>query len=89
MKCLLHNIADSVSVTFDIFLCTIDKPAIIHLNGGAPLAFYMSASPPEFCAPKRTSDIDSIVDTMQKAKSFVYIAVMDYIPAIVFDGPRR
>lgn len=67
----------------------LDNPQTVRLANGLPMSFYWSASPPQFCADKRTTDIESIIDTMEKAQKFVYIAVMDYMPAIVFDGPRR
>lgn len=48
---------------------------------------YISSSPPPFCAVGRTVDIDAILKIINSAKKFVYIAVMDYSPAIVFSYP--
>ena len=50
--------------------------------------FYWSTSPPSFCAPERTSDIDAIVDLISRANQFIYIAVMDYYAAYIYQDKR-
>lgn len=42
------------------------------------------SAPPQFCPKGRTGDIEAILDLIEKAQKFVYIAVMDYTPMIVF-----
>ncbi|OWF53408.1 phospholipase D3-like isoform X2 [Mizuhopecten yessoensis] len=49
---------------------------------------YISSSPPPFCPAGRTVDVDAIVDIIQKAEEFVYVAVMDYFPTTQFTKPR-
>lgn len=44
----------------------------------------MQSSPPQFCASGRTNDIDALLNVIYTAKSFIYIAVMDYAPAVVY-----
>ncbi|XP_066916343.1 5'-3' exonuclease PLD3-like [Clytia hemisphaerica] len=65
-----------------------DHPQNIKLVDAPPLDYYWSTSPPSFCAPKRTSDIDAIIDLISRAEKFVYIAVMDYYAAFVYQNKR-
>ena len=44
----------------------------------------LQSSPPPFCASKRTDDIDALLNVITTAESFIYIAVMDYIPAVIY-----
>ena len=64
-------------------------PMVFDIDKGAPMNMYWSFSPPQFCAPGRPSDIQAITDIMKKAKKFIYIAVMDYAPAIIYSTPQR
>ncbi|XP_041353622.1 5'-3' exonuclease PLD3-like [Gigantopelta aegis] len=59
---------------------TSEKVVFNHTNG----LVYLSSSPPQFCPDGRTIDIDAIVDVIQSAKEFVYIAVMDYFPSTLY-----
>ncbi|XP_045616563.1 5'-3' exonuclease PLD3 isoform X2 [Procambarus clarkii] len=52
--------------------------------GGFTVDTYLSSSPPPFCPKGRSNDIDAIVDVISKAKKFIYIAVMDYFPKMLF-----
>ena len=36
------------------------------------------------CTEDRTNDIDAIIDVMDKAEKFVYVAVMDYYPTTLY-----
>lgn len=49
----------------------------------------LKSSPPSFCAAGRTSDIQSILSVMEDAESFIYIAVMNYLPTMEFSHPKR
>ncbi|KAK3092765.1 hypothetical protein FSP39_006993 [Pinctada imbricata] len=60
----------------------------IKFNGTDALT-YLSSSPPPFCAKGRTIDVDAIVNIINDADKFVYIAVMDYFPSTQFIKPRR
>uniref|UniRef100_A0A0N4ZDN9 PLD phosphodiesterase domain-containing protein n=1 Tax=Parastrongyloides trichosuri TaxID=131310 RepID=A0A0N4ZDN9_PARTI len=59
------------------------NPTEVRLNNENSLV-YFSSSPPQFCPPGRKSDGDNIVDIINEAKEYVYIAVMDYIPATLY-----
>ncbi|XP_033110848.1 phospholipase D3-like [Anneissia japonica] len=48
----------------------------------------LSSSPPPFCPEGRVSDIDAILHVIDEAKSFIKIAVMDYLPIIPEYGSR-
>lgn len=50
---------------------------------------YASSSPPSFCTKDRTSDIDAILDVIKKAEKYIYIAVMDYYPLIIYGNKPR
>ncbi|CEF70425.1 Phospholipase D/Transphosphatidylase domain-containing protein [Strongyloides ratti] len=59
------------------------NPTPVQLNNENSLV-YFSSSPPAFCPPGRKPDGENIVDIINNAKSYVYIAVMDYIPATLY-----
>ncbi|XP_071962365.1 5'-3' exonuclease PLD3-like [Antedon mediterranea] len=42
----------------------------------------LSSSPPSFCPKGRVSDIDAILHVIDRAKTFIKVAVMDYLPII-------
>uniref|UniRef100_A0A3Q3SGU3 5'-3' exonuclease PLD3 n=1 Tax=Mastacembelus armatus TaxID=205130 RepID=A0A3Q3SGU3_9TELE len=65
-----------------------DTPLQLPLNN-TPSDVYLSSSPPSFCAAGRTSDLQSILSVMDDAQSFIYIAVMNYLPTMEFLHPKR
>uniref|UniRef100_A0A8D0ANM9 5'-3' exonuclease PLD3 n=1 Tax=Sander lucioperca TaxID=283035 RepID=A0A8D0ANM9_SANLU len=65
-----------------------DTPLQLLLNN-TPSDVYLSSSPPSFCAAGRTSDLQSILSVMEDAQSFIYIAVMNYLPTMEFSHPKR
>ncbi|KAM6988523.1 5'-3' exonuclease PLD3 [Tautogolabrus adspersus] len=65
-----------------------DTPLQLPLND-TPSSVYLSSSPPSFCAAGRTPDLQSIVSVMEDAESFIYIAVMNYLPTMEFSHPKR
>lgn len=65
-----------------------DTPLQLLLNN-TPASVYLSSSPPSFCATGRTSDLQSILSVMEDAQSFIYIAVMNYMPTMEFSHPRK
>eukprot|EP00914_Ancora_sagittata_P000358 GHVO01001001.1.p1 GENE.GHVO01001001.1~~GHVO01001001.1.p1 ORF type:complete len:242 (-),score=5.03 GHVO01001001.1:50-715(-) len=66
----------------------MDTPFNIILND-IPATVYFSSSPPPFCPPKRTSDIDAILRVISAAQEFVHIAVMDYFPTTLYSRPQK
>ncbi|KAL1130822.1 hypothetical protein AAG570_012063 [Ranatra chinensis] len=71
---------DSLATQFNAI-----TPLITNVNYN-PAAVYVSSSPPQFCPLGRTTDIGSILDVIQKADHFIYIAVMDYIPMMIYSS---
>ncbi|XP_024133427.1 5'-3' exonuclease PLD3 [Oryzias melastigma] len=65
-----------------------DTPLQLALND-TPSSVYLSSSPPSFCAAGRTPDLQSILSVMEDAESFIYIAVMNYLPTMEFSRPQR
>lgn len=65
-----------------------DTPLQLPLND-TPSHVYLSSSPPSFCAAGRTPDLQSILSVMEDAQSFIYIAVMNYLPTMEFSHPKR
>ncbi|XP_053648961.1 5'-3' exonuclease PLD3 isoform X2 [Cherax quadricarinatus] len=61
----------------------IENQLAVNLSGFT-INTYLSSSPPPFCPKGRSNDIDAIIDVISKAKKFVYIAVMDYFPKMLF-----
>ncbi|KAF0312743.1 Phospholipase D3 [Amphibalanus amphitrite] len=62
----------------------MESPLPVQLPGG-PARVYLSSSPPQLCPPGRTGDGDAIVDTINSARQFIHIAVMDYYPMLIYD----
>ncbi|XP_008279628.1 phospholipase D4 [Stegastes partitus] len=52
-------------------------------------SLYLSASPPSFCPPSRTQDLEAILSIISEAQHFVDVAVMEYFPITRFDHPQR
>uniref|UniRef100_A0A224X3P6 Putative Phospholipase D3-like n=1 Tax=Megacormus gertschi TaxID=1843536 RepID=A0A224X3P6_9SCOR len=50
---------------------------------------YISNSPQLLCPEGRSSDIDSILDIISKAKRYIYISVMDYMPIMCHNHNLR
>nr|XP_046268340.1 5'-3' exonuclease PLD4 [Scatophagus argus] len=50
---------------------------------------YLAASPPSFCPPSRTQDLEAILSIISEAQHFVHIAVMEYFPTTRFEKPQR
>ncbi|XP_061537477.1 5'-3' exonuclease PLD3 [Phycodurus eques] len=65
-----------------------DTPLQLTLNN-TPSNVYLTSSPPSLCAAGRTSDLESILSVMEDAQSFIYIAVMNYLPTVEFSRPKR
>uniref|UniRef100_A0AC35TGA2 PLD phosphodiesterase domain-containing protein n=1 Tax=Rhabditophanes sp. KR3021 TaxID=114890 RepID=A0AC35TGA2_9BILA len=59
------------------------NPISVRLNHQNSAA-YFSSSPPQFTPAGRLGDGDNIVEIINDAKEFVYIAVMDYVPATLY-----
>ncbi|KAM9852943.1 5'-3' exonuclease PLD3 [Aulostomus maculatus] len=69
-------------------LYNMATPLQLSLNN-TPSRVYLSSSPPSFCAAGRTPDLQSILSVMEDAESFIYIAVMNYLPTMEFSHPKR
>ncbi|CAL9683785.1 unnamed protein product [Knipowitschia caucasica] len=65
-----------------------DSPLQLQLNH-SDASVYLSSSPPPLCASGRTADLQAILGTIQDAQSFVYIAVMNYLPTMEFSHPKK
>lgn len=65
-----------------------DTPLQLQLNDTMS-SVYLSSSPQSFCAAGRTPDLQSILSVMEDAQSFIYIAVMNYLPTMEFSHPKR
>lgn len=65
-----------------------DTPLQLSLND-TPSSVYLSSSPPSFCAAGRTPDLQAVLSVMEDAQSFIYIAVMNYLPTTEFSHPKK
>ncbi|XP_023258487.1 phospholipase D4 [Seriola lalandi dorsalis] len=52
-------------------------------------SIYLSASPPSFCPPSRTQDLEAILSIISEAEHYVDVAVMEYFPTTRFEKPLR
>ncbi|KAK5916603.1 hypothetical protein CgunFtcFv8_011570 [Champsocephalus gunnari] len=50
---------------------------------------YLTGSPPSFCPPSRTQDLEAILSIISEAQHYVDIAVMEYFPTTRFERPQR
>lgn len=50
--------------------------------------YFVQSSPAELCPTGRTVDIDALLSVIDKANKFVYVAVMDYFPALIYSKPQ-
>lgn len=64
-----------------------DSPLKLMMNN-TETETYLSSSPPMFCPDGRTGDLDAILDVMDKAKKFIDVSVMTYLPFEEFSEPR-
>ena len=60
-----------------------ESPLNIKLSG-IDSQMYFSVSPPEFQTQGRTGDLDAILHIMDSAKTFIYVAVMDFVPGYLY-----
>lgn len=65
-----------------------DSPLQLSFNN-SDASVYLSSSPPSFCASGRTSDLQAILNVIDEAQSFIYIAVMNYLPTMEFSHPKK
>ena len=81
----------SASVDIQLLSCLIisDSPMPLRINGDGQGKVYLSSSPPPLCTHGRTTDIDSILDVIHKAKKFIHISVMDYSPTFLYSWPEK
>ncbi|XP_003746100.1 phospholipase D3 [Galendromus occidentalis] len=63
-------------------------PLPVNLNSSAAQV-YISSSPPAFSPAGRADDLESIVAAIDAANEFVYVAVMDFIPQMLYSGPQK
>ncbi|XP_067136558.1 5'-3' exonuclease PLD3-like isoform X2 [Centruroides vittatus] len=62
---------------------TINKEVPLSVNINDTFTqIYFSNSPNILCPKGRSSNVDSVIDIISKAKHYIYISVMDYIPAM-------
>ena len=73
--------------TFNIFHL-IENPLSLKMDNKTTKV-YFSSSPPQFCPLNRTVDIDAIVHVIKTAKKFINIAIMDYLPAVIYSWPNK
>ncbi|XP_029972574.1 LOW QUALITY PROTEIN: phospholipase D4 [Salarias fasciatus] len=64
------------------------RPLLVT-EGNISSSLYISASPPSFCPPSRTLDLEAILSSISEAQHFIHVAVMDYLPISVFTKPQR
>lgn len=58
-------------------------------EGNISSSMYISASPPSFCPPSRTLDLEAILSSISEAEHFIDVAVMEYLPFTLFTQPQR
>ncbi|KAK5618035.1 hypothetical protein CRENBAI_023195 [Crenichthys baileyi] len=52
-------------------------------------SLYIAGSPPSFCPPSRTQDLEAILSSISEAEKFVDVAVMEYFPTTRFEKPYK
>ncbi|XP_053205808.1 5'-3' exonuclease PLD3-like [Panonychus citri] len=69
-----NNLATSIN---------LENPVNLTLEGNTAKVF-MASAPPQFSPRGRTGDIEAVLEAINTAKRFVYIAVMDYSPTFLY-----
>ncbi|MBN3326538.1 PLD3 Phospholipase, partial [Atractosteus spatula] len=69
-------------------LSSAQRPLQLQLNG-LPAEVYLSSAPPPLSADGRTDDLSAILGVISDARRFVYVSVMDFLPASQYTEPAR
>ncbi|KTG32045.1 hypothetical protein cypCar_00030493, partial [Cyprinus carpio] len=64
-----------------------DNNLQLHLNDTEAKAYY-SSSPDVFCPKDRTKDLEAINRVIQKAETFIYISITNYLPMLNRSQPK-
>ncbi|XP_041809313.1 5'-3' exonuclease PLD4 [Chelmon rostratus] len=65
-----------------------DYPLLVK-SGNVSSRIYLTGSPPSFCPPSRTQDLEAILSIISEAQHYVDVAVMEYFPTTRFEKPQR
>ncbi|XP_065803747.1 5'-3' exonuclease PLD4 isoform X1 [Labrus bergylta] len=65
-----------------------EHPLVVKTDNVSSLV-YLAGSPPSFCPPSRTQDLEAILSIISDAQRFVDVAVMEYFPSTRFEKPQR
>ncbi|XP_034530303.1 5'-3' exonuclease PLD4 [Notolabrus celidotus] len=65
-----------------------EHPLLVKSDNVSSL-LYLAASPPLFCPPTRTQDLEAILSIISEAQRFIDVAVMEYFPTTRFEKPQR
>ncbi|XP_029316039.1 phospholipase D4 isoform X1 [Cottoperca gobio] len=65
-----------------------DHPLLVK-TGNVSSRMYLTGSPPSFCPPSRTQDLEAILSIISEAQHYVDVAVMEYFPTTRFERPQR
>ena len=49
---------------------------------------FLSSSPPPFCPKGREIDVEALLNVVNQAHEFIYVAVMDYSPSFWYTKPE-
>ncbi|KAF8371715.1 hypothetical protein PRIPAC_78144 [Pristionchus pacificus] len=63
-----------------------DRPYNVPRTEGPATAIHFSTAPPQFNACGRDNDIDNMIQMIDEAEDYLYMAVMDYAPTSLFEG---
>lgn len=61
----------------------LDNPTSLE-TAGLNETMYISVAPPSFLPEGRTPDLTAVLDIIDKAQEFIYIALMDYFPITLY-----
>jgi phospholipase D3/4 len=64
------------------------NPLLLSINE-SNYEVFLSSAPKSFCSDGRTNDIEAIISIINKAKKFIYIAVMDYYPIFLYSKHKH
>ncbi|KAM6969614.1 5'-3' exonuclease PLD4 [Tautogolabrus adspersus] len=65
-----------------------EHPLLVKTDNVSSL-LYLAGSPPSFCPPSRTQDLEAILSIISDAHRFVDVAVMEYFPSMRYEKPQR
>lgn len=75
-----------ITIQNNVRIAFVSEPYLLSL---VLVSSYHQSAPPQISARGRTDDLAAILSVIDDAKKFVFISVMDFLPANQYSKPLR